>query len=293
MIERRLYMEKLQVGTIQTLSVIRKIETGYVLSNEEQEILLHISETESELEEDQKVEVFLYHDKKGQLVATTSLPSVRYDAFDWAEVVEVVKGLGVFVNIGPKKEVLVSNDDLPLFESVWPKEGDMLYVILDKDKKGRLVAKPVTEGDFEGQWDEAPQSILKQTINGRVFRTNKEGAVILTEEGYRGFIHHTERKEEPRLGEWVSGRVIDVKEDGSINVTLRPLKQEGMIEDSEMILNKLEENNGVLAFSDKSDPTDIKNTFNISKAAFKRAIGKLLKEKKITQQEGKIYLHTK
>ncbi|MDC3412115.1 S1-like domain-containing RNA-binding protein [Aquibacillus sp. 3ASR75-11] len=280
----------LEVGAIHKLIVLRKIDTGYVLKNGTNEVLLHKKETKGELEVDQEIEVFLYHDKKGQVVATMSLPNIRVDTYDWAEVVEVVKDLGVFVSIGIAKEILVSKDDLPLIERVWPQVGDMLYVTLSTDKQGRLLAIPITEGVFEGEWETAPSSINNTPINGRVYRTNKEGSVILTEEGYRGFIHHTERKAEPRLGQWVEGRVIAVKEDGTINVSLRPLKREGMVKDADMILKHIEKNSGVIPFSDKSDPEDIDKTFHISKASFKRALGKLMKEGKVIQKDGKTFL---
>ncbi|MDL4839616.1 CvfB family protein [Aquibacillus rhizosphaerae] len=280
----------LQVGSVEKLKVVRKIDTGYVLTDGENEILLHISEAIDELQTEQEVEVFLYQDKKGELVSTMTLPSVRFDTFDWAEVVEVVKDLGVFVNIGINKGVLVSSDHLPLLSRVWPEKGDVLYVALDKDKRGKLIAKPVTEADFEDEWDKAPETLHNAPISGRIFRTSKEGAVIITEEGYRGFIHHTERKQDPRLGEWVKGRVIQVKEDGTLNVSLLPFKKYGMVEDADVILSYLKENDGVVPFSDKSDPDDIRSTFNMSKAAFKRALGKLMKDKKIEQQDGKTYL---
>ncbi|QDP40351.1 CvfB family protein [Radiobacillus deserti] len=281
---------KTKAGTIQNLTVIRKIDTGYVLGGLEQEVLLHHKEVEKPLEVDEEIQVFLYQDKKGQVVATTVIPSVRTDTYDWAEVVEVVKDLGVFVNIGIAKEILVSSDNLPMVERVWPKVGDMLYVTLDFDKKGRMLAIPLTEGVFDGEWEMAPESILNHPVKGRVYRSSKEGAVILTEEGYRGFIHHTERKKEPRLGEWLEGRVIDVKKDGTINVSLLPLKQVGMVDDAEMIVNYLQKHDGMMNFGDKSDPEDIKKTFQISKAAFKRALGKLMKEGKIEQKDGKTYI---
>ncbi|WP_099159797.1 CvfB family protein [Virgibacillus ndiopensis] len=283
-------MNYLPTGTIQTMTVLRKIDTGYVLTKNTNEALLHHNETESELDVNQQVEVFLYQDKKGQTVATTTLPTIQMDVYDWAEVVEVIPNLGAFVNIGITKEILVSKDDLPLFEDVWPKTGDMLYVTLGKDRKGRLLALPATEGVFEREWEFAPENALNAPISGRVYRTSREGTAIITEEGYRGFIHYTERKEEPRLGEWVKGRVIEVKEDGTLNISLRPLKQHSMTEDAETILNLLEENDGVIPFSDKSDPEDIRGTFNISKAAFKRALGKLMKDDKIEQSDGQTYL---
>ncbi|MBB6452397.1 hypothetical protein HNQ94_000842 [Salirhabdus euzebyi] len=280
------------LGTVQILTVARKIDTGYVLSDGANEYLLHITEATGELEEGQNVDVFLYQDKKGQIVATMTIPDIRFEEYGWAEVVEVVRNLGVFVNIGIQKEILVSKDDLPLLEDVWPDVEDELFVKLGTDKRGRLLAIPATESVFEETWEHAPESVLNTPMSGRVYRANKEGTTIITEEGYRGFIHHTERKREPRLGEWVKGRVIDVKSDGTLNLSLRPLKQEGMLEDADVILAYIEEEGGVIPFSDKTDPEDILGTFNISKAAFKRALGKLMKEKKIEQRDGKTYLKT-
>lgn len=283
-------MSDLTIGTIQTMRVLRKIDTGYVLIKDMSEVLLHHNETIDELEENQEVDVFLYMDKKEQITATTKLPTVERDVFGWAEVVEVVKDLGVFVNIGTTKEILVSTDDLPLYEDVWPTVGDKLYVTLGTDRKGRLLALPGSEGILEIECVDAPVEVLNQTLNGRVYRTSREGTVILTEENYRGFIHHTERKKEPRLGELVSARVIEVKADRSLNMSLRPLKQHGMLEDADAILQHLVENEGAIPFSDKSDPDDILGTFNISKSAFKRALGKLMKEGKIEQRDGETHL---
>lgn len=280
----------MEIGTIQTMTVDRKIGSGYVLKKDMTEALLHHNETETALEVEQDVNVFLYQDKKGNLTATTMLPEVVMDQYGWAKVVSVLPNLGVFVDIGTTKEFLVSKDDLPLFENVWPKEEDMLFVTLGKDRKGRLLAIPATEGVMQREFEHAPESLLNQTVTGRVYHTSREGTTILTTEHYRGFIHHTERKTEPRLGELVEGRVIEVRFDGTLNVSLRPLKQHGMIEDADLILTHLEEHDGVIPFSDKSDPEDIRGTFNISKAAFKRALGKLMKEGKIEQRDGKTYL---
>ncbi|SHG43274.1 CvfB family protein [Ornithinibacillus halophilus] len=283
-------MNTLPIGTIQTLIVDRTIDTGYVLKYDMQEVLLHHNETETELEVGQEVEVFLYLDKKGNVIATTVLPTVVVDVYDWAEVKEVLPHLGAFVDIGTTKEILISKDDLPLYENVWPKVGDKLFVTLGKDRKGRLLAIPATEGVIAREVELAPDELLNQSFSGRVYLTSREGTAIVSDEWYRGFIHHSERKEEPRLGELVNGRVIEVKPDGTLNVSLRPLKQHGMVDDAQAILNHLEDHDGVIPFNDKSDPDEIRATFNISKAAFKRALGKLMKEGKIEQKEGKTFL---
>ncbi|KGP93018.1 hypothetical protein N780_11850 [Pontibacillus chungwhensis BH030062] len=279
-------MTELQVGTTQTFSVSRTIETGYVLALNNHEVLLHTNEATRELEVGEDILVFLYHTKKGTMAATMSIPSVSFEQYDWVEVKESVKRLGVFVDIGISKDLLVSEDDLPLFEHVWPQAGDKLFVCLSKDQKGRLLAKPATENVVERYCEPAPESLLHQLISGHIYRSNKVGSFLITEEGYRGFIHHSERKEEPRLGEWVKGRVIDVKSVGSLNISLRPVKEEALDEDSEEILAFMNERGGKMFFTDKSDPEEIRDTFNISKAAFKRALGRLLKQGKIEQHDG-------
>lgn len=157
-------MQFLPIGTIQTTTVLRKIETGYVLQKETDEVLLHHNEAINKLEENEQVEVFLYQDKTNQIIATTKLPTIVMDTYGWAEVVESIPNLGVFVHIGIDKDILVSVDDLPLFENVWPKPGDMLYVTLGKDQEERLIALPATEGVFQGLRELATDELLNQPI---------------------------------------------------------------------------------------------------------------------------------
>lgn len=282
---------QLPIGTIQSLTVLRVIETGYVLKFNDQDILLHHNETAGDLlEVDQAIDAFLYIDKKGNVTASMKLPDIVIDTYGWAKVVEVIPKLGAFVNIGTTKEILVSSDDLPLFEEVWPIVGDELYVTLGKDQKDRLLALPATEGVIIDLYHEAPKELLHETIKGNIYITDREGSAFVTESGYRGFIHNTERVSEPRLGELIEGRVIAVKEDGTLNVSLLPLKQDRLDTDAEAILTYLTGLGGEMNFTDKSDPNEIRDTFNMSKAGFKRALGRLMKDRKITQADGKTHL---
>lgn len=283
-------MDKLKAGMIETLIVERKIDTGYVLRLNNQEILLHKNEAKKDLSTGQEVEAFLYEDKKDQLVASMTIPEVNLNTYDWVQVVDVVDKLGVFVHIGLPKDVLVSKDDLPLLSEVWPKRGDHLFVRLSHDRRDKLIAKPVTEEVIDQERDQATKDLLHQQVSGHIYRTSKIGSFLITEEGYRGFIHHAERKQEPRLGELVKGRVIDVKEDGTLNMTLRPLILESRDQDADQILDYLKSNGNEMAITDKSRPDDIRETFQMSKAAFKRAMGKLLKEGAVEQKGGQTFL---
>ncbi|MBM7094451.1 hypothetical protein JSY36_01680 [Bacillus sp. H-16] len=276
-----------ETGMIYKLTATQEVGGDFVLSDGEEIVVLPKEEVKGHLAPGDELSVFIYQNKKGEIVATMDLPHITAENYDWAQVVDKVKGLGVFVEIGLKQDVLVSSDYLPLIEKVWPENGDELFVTLETDKKGRLLARPATETVVEDSFKKAPAELKGSVIDGRVYRSTKVGSFIITESGYRGFIHYMERKVEPRLGEWVEGRIIDVKEDGSLNVTLRPVKETVLDDDADDIFNYLIRTGGEMPFTDKSDPDAIREEFKISKAAFKRALGRLMKEGKVVQKEGR------
>lgn len=279
-------MTTMQMGTIQLMTVLRKSDQGYILQKGKTEVFLSEQETTRKLLNGDKVDVFVYMDKQDQIVATMNLPQMVIGTYGWASVVKVVPNLGVFVHIGSSIEVLVSVDDLPIVEAVWPDVGDKLYVTLGQDKKGRLLAIPASEEQLRNEWEFADDVKLNDRVSGYVYLTSKEGSAMLTERGNRAFIHHTEREREPRLGEYVNGRVIDVKEDGTLNVSLLPFKHERIADDAEAILTYLKQRGGVMVFHDKSSPESIQETFHMSKSAFKRAMGRLMKQRQIIQEDG-------
>jgi len=279
----------LGLGTIHTMRIGKKVNDGYLLTKGAMQTVLPFEHTEEELTEGNNVDVFLYKDRNEKIVASTMIPKVVIGVYDWAEVVDVFPNLGVFVNIGTTVEVLVPKDDLPTFQKVWPLPGDKLYVTLSLDKQERLLGRVAKETIFTDMIRFGTDIDLNNQVDGRIIRVDREGAVIFTEQQYRGFIHHSEREREPRLGEFVSGRVIEVKEDGTINVSLLPLKHERMDDDAEKIMKYLEDADGVMPFGDKSDPDSIRSTFQMSKSAFKRALGRLMKQGKIEQRDGKTF----
>ncbi|WP_417897333.1 S1-like domain-containing RNA-binding protein [Bacillus haimaensis] len=278
----------LETGTVLELTVDRETPLGYMLTDGEETILLHKNEATRELQQDETVEVFLYSDQKSRITATMTIPK-GLNGHEWMEVVEVLQGLGVFINIGIAKDALIPEDDLPVFEDVWPEVGDLLLCRVKTDRRGKLIGKLASQDVMLERSINAPSDIVNQNVQGTIYRLLKVGSYMITNEGYVGFIHHSERKEEPRLGGIVEGRVIGVKDDGTINVSLLPRKQDAMDDDSKAILDYLEMRGGAMPYSDKSAPEDIKERFLISKAAFKRAMGKLLKEGLITQKEGWTY----
>lgn len=279
-------MEPLQAGRVVNLEVGREVPFGYFLTDGDQEVLLHETEANRELASGETITVFLYRDKKDRLAATMTIPNVSKDTYEWLPVVEVRKSLGVFLDIGIKRDVLLSIDDLPEKFELWPKISDKLYCCLQLDKKGRLLAKRADEERMDGLTRPAIEAWFNHAFTGTIYRLVWTGSFMISDDGIQGFIHESEQEQEQRLGKKVTGRVIGVKEDGSVNVSLLPRKQERMGEDAEAILSHLQSRGGPMPYTDRTHPDDIQKIFGISKGAFKRALGRLMKERKVYQKDG-------
>ncbi|PLR78867.1 hypothetical protein CU633_03485 [Bacillus sp. V3-13] len=279
-----------KLGRTALLKVARKSDFGLFLTDGEEDVLLHTNEAKQSYEEGDELEVFLYTDSHGRIAAADTIPTIAVDRYDWVPVTDVNPGLGVFLDIGIQKELLLGEEDLPAHKGVWPKQGDLLYATIRVNRNHRLYARLATDKIIEEIAVKAGKKDFNKNIQGYIYRTAKVGSWIYTSEGFKGFIHESQRDKEPRLGERVEGRIIDVKADGTVNVSLLKRKQDLMDQDAETVLAYLASRNGAMPYWDKSLPEEISERFQMSKAAFKRALGKLIKEDMIYQEEGWTYL---
>lgn len=280
-------MYELHAGDVVSLTVETEQGSKWILTNGVNKVSLNASEVLEPLTVGDKVEVFLYTDRRGDLHATTAIPTIRKEEYGWARVLRTVKHEGAYVDIGTSREVLVRAEDLPKIEELWPQTGDHLYITLKPDRNGSLYGRLITEEKVVDLYEGAMEDQFNLNIVARPYRLLPVGTFLIgVDEPYRIFVHESERKAEPRLGQEVSVRIIDVKEDGSMNGSLLPRKHERIGGDAEQVLNYLEDVGGRMPFGDKSSPEEIKEMFNMSKAAFKRALGTLMKAQKIKQVDG-------
>lgn len=238
---------------------------------------------------------FVYENTEHKKMMTTTIPAVTNQSYGWGTVTQVRRDLGVFVDIGlPDKDMVVSLDELPSMKELWPKKNNRLYVTLTKDKKDRTWATMGDGNDIALIANRADQSMKNKDFDAIVTQVKLVGTYLYDEAtGYRGFLHPSERLYEPTLGETIHVRVIGIRPDGVLNVSMRPRAYEAISDDAAMILAMLENRpSHSLPYWDKTDPAIIKDIFGISKGQFKRALGSLMKAKKITQSEGGITLVT-
>ncbi|MBS6029011.1 MAG: S1 RNA-binding domain-containing protein [Negativicoccus succinicivorans] len=272
----------LKENTLVTLKVARTGEMGAFLDagtgNTSDDILLHHDQQTTSVEEGDLVDVFLYHDPKGRLTASMRLPRIQPGQIAYAEVIQRTR-FGAFVDLGTERGIF-----LPFAEMKGNlQEGDRVWVRLYEDKSGRLavsmdvglamqsIAKP-SEGIERG--DE---------VTAAIYNITADGALGITPQKYLVFIHRDEWDHTILVGEMVKARVTFVRADGRLNASLRAQKETAIATDAATILAYLEARGGVMPYTDKSDPTVIRRQFNLSKSAFKRALGHLMKQGKITQ----------
>lgn len=284
-------MKKEVLGRVVEAKVTDENQTAYFVQVEALTCRLAKTEVENHLELGDSVKGFVYENEDHHLQMTFKIPAVGISQYAFGEVVAVRRDLGVFVDIGlPNKDLAVSLDELPEQHNLWPKEHDHLMVALTLDHKDRMWGTLATAEVFQQLAVKAEPTMMNQDVIVTAYRLKLAGTLVITPDFQLGFIHPSERDREPRLGEQMKARVIGVRPDGLLNISLRPRAYEAIGEDAAMLVAALEHQGGILPFWDKSSPAEIKSYFGISKGQFKRAVGHLLKNGLIEQKDGQIFL---
>lgn len=268
----------IKAGEMNELSILRKSDLGYMLTDGKEEILLHFKESDKELNIGDKVEVFIYFDSKNRMTATTHSPYATILNPGFAKVVEVVSNLGVFVNINTPKDVLIPLDYLPYDKQMWPDIDDMILINL-KIKKDSFIAKPLNRYDIL-DLPKTKSYEKDDVVDGYVIRPGVEGVGIVTKDMQYIFVHKTHLRRVYRLGEFVSPKIIMVKK-SEYNGSLTQNKELMIGTDEEIILNYLRAHDGVMSLTAKSSSEEVEQALKLSRKAFKRALGSLYKEHKV------------
>ena len=274
------------LATVITGLVIDENAKAYFVQKDGVTFMLDKAEGEHKIGD--MVKGFVYTDMHQKARMTTAEVAITRTSYGWGFVTELRRDLGVFLDTGlADKQFVVSLDVLPDMKELWPKKGDKLYVHLDVDKKDRIWAIPAQPEVFQKMAGPAYNNMQNEKLRAIVYRLKLSGTfVYLPDNNMLGFIHPSERYAEPRLGEEVTARVIGFREvDRTLNLSLKPRSFEMLENDSQMILTYLQSNGGFMTLNDKSSPADIKSTFGISKGQFKKALGGLMKARKVKQDQ--------
>lgn len=278
-----------KLGQLHKFKVLRETQIGFMLTlNGDDEYFLHKNESNfRHLTTNEEVMGFLYTDKKGRIAATLILPNVTTTKSGFAKVIEVNNSLGVFLDIGISKDILLSKDDLPIDYALWPMINDEILCIL-RVKGDRLIAKMLNKNDILDLNLQFELPIDEKTI-GYVYRISENGINIVTKTLNVVFVYKTHLKKQYRIGEEVNVKITKQNIDDYMG-SLIETKAETIKYDKQKILDYLNSNNGILSITDKSDAAVIFKAFSMSKIAFKNAIGSLYKDRLIEIHDEKIIL---
>lgn len=274
----------MEVGKYNTLQVLRATSVGLYLGDSEgNDVLLPHKYIPDGIEMGQELEVFIYRDSEDRLIATTLTPAILRDQFAILEVV-ATSSIGAFLDWGLEKDLFVpfKEQNHKLQTGQWVP----VYLYLDEETD-RLVASAKINKFFRNQEDTELEE--NQKVDLLVFEKTDLGYNVIVNNRYKGLIYENEIFRRLAWGDQTTGYIKNIREDGKIDISLQPL---GFLnardENSRIILEKLEENGGILHLSDSSDPIEIQEQLGMSKKAFKKAIGGLYRDGVITLSEASV-----
>lgn len=263
----------IELGKRQALKVAKQVDFGvYLFDGEdtEEKVLLPRKQVPEGTKHGDMIEVFIYRDSEDRLIATTKEPMLEMGGLALLKVLQVTR-IGAFLDWGLEKDLF-----LP-FKSQTKRvsEGEEVLVSLYIDKSGRLCA---TMNVYKELSTDTPYE-EGEHVTGRIYESSDEfGMFVAVDDKYSALIPRRDCQGELNIGDVVQARVTKVHPDGKMDLSVREKAYIQMEKDARMILEVLDEFSGVLPFNDKASPEVIKREFGLSKNAFKRAVGRLLKE---------------
>ena len=279
-------------GMVATMRVARIGEMGAFLDaetgNTSDDVLLHTQQQTSPVAVGDEVEVYLYRDPKRRLTASMRVPKMKEGQIARMKVVNVSRD-GAFLDVGAERGIFMPFAGM----RGRPRIGERVWATLYTDKSGRLAVTMEVEDEMRRASKPAEGVKVGDSVTGEIYNYTDKGAFLFSRERYIVFIDNKEMKVRPRVGETVTARVTFLREDGRLNASLREIKEKAMVSDSDAILALMRERHGRMPYTDATSPEIIRDKFGVSKAAFKRALGHLLKEGKIEQRDGWTFLLTK
>lgn len=272
-------MENL-IGRQIVAEVSSKTDLGYKLEFEDSELFMHNNQAMKEYSVGEDVEVFIYVDKSKREAATAETPFVTVGNCEFLEVKTITRDLGIFLDNGIVRDVLLSKNDLPKSPKFWPVVGDKMLIQLEATYTN-LIAKPVSYKVAHNKLNPERRLEIQEDIEGYVIYIGHSGVNIVSTEGHSIFVHESNLKGQYRLGQSVVVNIIHVKNLNEYNGTLILDKLEAIQGDGQIVLEYMQNNGGRMNFNNKTDAKVILEIFEMSKGAFKKAISNLYKERVI------------
>ena len=275
------------LGRRNVLTVSSITENGlvYVSGDERGEILVPgIYLKNRKVEVGDELEVFVYRDSEDRLIATTETPIAMVDEFGFLEVVALNQNVGVFLDWGLGKDLLLPFREQKVKLSIGEKA--IARILVDK-KTDRIVASTRLNRYLDNS---SPPFKDGQAVKLMVLDKTPLGYNAIIENSHRGLLYDSDLSGSLSIGQQLDGFVRAVRQDGGIDLALTESGFGRIKPLAEQIIAALENNSGYLELDDKSPPEEIQRVFGTSKKAFKQALGGLYRQRKIALEKPGIRL---
>ncbi len=263
------------IGKLNTLKVLREAEQGLYLDGDNLgDILIPKRYVPEGTKVDDEIEVFIYTDSEDRIIATTEKPYAMVGQFGAMKVVHVNK-FGAFLDWGLMKDLFVPFRE----QKMKMLEGNTYVVFVYLDLDSDRIAGSAKLDQF---LDETPPPFEQgEEVEIIVAQKTDLGYKVIINETHWGLIFKNEIFGNIRIGDKRKAYIKNLRDDDKIDVSLQKEGYDRIDSVSKTILQKIEDEGGFLALTDKSSPEEISATFGISKKAFKKAIGALYKQRLI------------
>ena len=264
----------IKVGDYNRLQVLRLTQTGAFLNDEKEGLLLPIRFVPADTKVDDELDVFVYHDSEGRLIATTLHPKAVVGDIAFMKVVSTTPH-GAFLDWGLMKDLFVPNSKQT---SSMRLGGEYLVKLYIDEQTGRVAA---TEYIEEGLSNEDLAVKELEIVELLIFRETELGYAVVINNKHLGLLYFNEVYQNIAIGDKVEGFIKTIRPDNKIDVALGKPGYQKVEDEAGKIMRLLKAKNGYLPYHDKSAPEEIYDVFGMSKKVFKMTVGKLYKEKKI------------
>lgn len=273
----------IEIGKYNDLEITAKTQEGYILSDGDRDILLPVNHAPKDVSVGDNLFVFVFLNKEGRLVATTQKPFACVGDFAYLKVIDENRD-GAFMDLGIDKDVFVPNREQK--RKMVKGESYVVYIYLD-ESTNRMLASSRLSAFVEEEDIELDE---KEEVSLLITEATDLGYNAIINNKYIGLLYQNELFSYIHPGDVRKGWVKTFRIDGKIDLSLQPLGYEHILDLKGTLFEEIKNSNGVIPLGDKSSPDDIYKRFQISKGAFKKAIGALYKERKVVVSDYEVRL---
>ena len=273
----------LQLGTTHRMEILRSTSVGLYLGLGDYEVLLPNKYVPENYEIGDDLEVFVYLDSLERIVATTIEPFIKVNEFAFLRVAAISE-IGAFLDYGLEKDLFVPNKEQAIKMQIG--ESYVVYCFLDENTNRLMGSSRVNK--YLSNTDLTVERF--EEVDLLISHFSDIGVNAIINNKHRGVFYHNEIYEQLEVGQRIKGTIKLIRAENKIDLSLIPIGYKNIDPNATIILNHLNQNQGVLMLHDGSDPELIHKTLKMSKKNFKKALGSLYRQKKVVLKEDRVEL---